>query len=164
MWIRRSLFYWQFAAALVLPVWVLIGRGIFGSSLGWDFLLFAFLCPVLGIAMIVIAGLTAARKAVRTSRAVSWLDAAVLVVWHGAIIAFGFIDTTAIAVLVVVAAIAAFWIAVGQLVVETRNRVRSVMASFEEAARADRPAHHTTSPIDDPNVFLIQPHETGRTP
>lgn len=163
MWIRRSLFYWQFAAAFVLPVWVLIGRGIFGSSLGWDFLLFAFLCPLLAIAMLAIAGLTSARKAVRSTRALSWLDAAVLVVWHGAIIAFGFVDTTGIAVLVVVAAIAAFWVAIGQLVVETRNRVRDVMASFEEAARVERPSKDKTTPINDPNVFVIQPDETGRT-
>ena len=34
MLIRRAFYRWQFAAAIVLPIWLLIGYAIFGSS-GW---------------------------------------------------------------------------------------------------------------------------------
>jgi len=164
MWFRRGLYFWQFAAVLALPLWVFIARGIFGSSLGWDLLLFVFLCPLLAISMLIVVGLTVARKAVRATRSVSWLDAAVLVVWHGAIIAFGFVDTSWVVVLVVIAAIAAFWIAIGQLVIETRDRVRGVVAGFEEAARVDRSSTMRGAPIDDGDVIIVHPSETRAEP
>lgn len=164
MWFRRALYFWQFAAVLVLPLWVFIARGILGSSLGWDLLLFIFLCPLLAISMLIVVGITVARQAVRATRSVSWLDAAVLIVWHGLIITFGFVDTSWVAALVVIVAIAAFWIAIGQLVIETRDRVRGVMAGFEEAARADRSSSTSRAPIDDPNVIIVYPSETRAEP
>ncbi|MCY7413188.1 MAG: MFS transporter [Salinibacterium sp.] len=164
MWFRRALYFWQFAAVLALPVWVFIARGILGSSLGWDLLLFVFLCPLLAVSMVIVVGLTVARKAVRSTRSVSWLDAAVLVVWHGAIITFGFVDTSGVAVLVVVAAIAAFWIAIAQLVIETRDRVRGVMAGFEEVARADRSSTRGSAPIGDGDVIIVYPSQTRAEP
>ncbi len=164
MWIRQGLYFWQFVAVLVLPLWVFIAKGILGSSLGWDLLLFVFLCPLLAVSMLIVVGLTVARKTVRATRSVSWLDAAVLVVWHGAIITFGFVDTSWVVVLIVVSAIAGFWTAIGQLVIETRDRVRGVMAGFDEAARADRSSTTRSAPIDDGTVIIVYPSETRAEP
>lgn len=156
MEIRRIARYWMFVAVVVLPAWVLIGRGILGSSMGWDLLLYIFLCPILGLALLAVAGLTVARKAVREQRAVSWTDLAVIAVWHGAIIAYGFWDSTPLAVLVVAGAIAAFWIAAWQLFSETRSRVKGVIAGFEEAARMPQ---QPRSPHDgrEHEVIVIEP-------
>lgn len=157
MVIRRALFFWQFIAAVVLPTWVLIARGILGSSVGWDFVLFVVICPMLGIAMLGVAGFTFARKQVRATRAVSWLDAAVIGVWHATIVAYGFIDSSLIAVFIVVATIAAFWIAVWQLFSETRRRVRGVLASFEQSSQPRRPS--STGP-NAGRVIILEPGET----
>ena len=42
MWIRRAYFSWLFPAAVVLPLWLLIGWGVFQSS-GWAFLWVLFI-------------------------------------------------------------------------------------------------------------------------
>lgn len=156
MEIRRSARYWMFVAVVLLPAWVLIGRGILGSSMGWDLLLYIFLCPILGLALLAFAGITVARKAVREERAVSWTDIGVMAVWHGAIIAYGFWDATPLAVLVVLGAIAAFWIAVWQLFTETRQRVKGVIAGFEEAARMPQQPR-TPHDAGDHDVIIIEP-------
>jgi hypothetical protein len=161
---RRAFFYWQFVAAVVLPLWVLIGRGLFGAAVGWQFLLLVVLMPLLSIAMFAVGGLTAARKEVRRLRAVAWLDVAVIGAWHVAILALGFflVDSNAggdggssaftrvagqdverlssalanaSGALVVVLAVAAFWVAVWQFVRETRARVKSAIETIERDAR-----------------------------
>jgi len=154
--IRRALYYWQFLAVIVLPLWVLIARGINGSSVGWDFVLFLVLCPILACALLAIAGLTTARKSVRSSRRVSWIDAGVLVVWHVAIIGYGFVDAALFATLIVVVAIAAFWIALWQLVTETRNRFTSLVEGFERDAQ--RPAR-AGERLDNGNVIIVDAEE-----
>jgi len=161
---RRAFFYWQFVAAVLLPLWVLIGRGLFGAAVGWQFLLLVVLMPLLSIAMFGVGGLTAARKEVRRARAVAWLDVAVIGAWHVAILSLGFflVDSnagsdigssaftrlagsgavdlsTALAnlsgALVVVLAVAAFWITGWQFVRETRARVKSAIETIERDAR-----------------------------
>ena len=69
---RRAFFYWQIIGAFLLPSWVLVGRGIIDDGVGWDFVLYLVLCPILCVVMLAVAGLTVARKKVRTARAVSW--------------------------------------------------------------------------------------------
>lgn len=163
---RRAFFYWQFAAALLLPLWVLVGRGLFGATVGWQFVLLVILAPILAISMLVVAGVTAARKEVRSTRSVSWLDMAVVGVWHLSILALGFflVDVGAsgeggssaftqlaggdaeplstvlanlFGALTVIVGVAAFWIAIWQFLRETRKRVRTVMETLErDAGRA----------------------------
>jgi hypothetical protein len=128
MVLRRALYYWQFIGAVVLPAWVLIGRGIILADVGWDFVLYLVLCPVLFVAMLAVAGLTVARKKVRDYRAVSWLDAAIIGAWHISIIAYGFLALTGLAAVVVVVALLAFWSATWQLYTETRSRVREAFS------------------------------------
>lgn len=90
MWIRRALFSWLFPAALVLPLWLLIGWGVFQSG-GWAFLWVLFIAmPSVLIGEVLIALLVRARGTVRASRAVSWQDVAGIVLWHGLTIAVGF--------------------------------------------------------------------------
>ena len=160
---RRAFFHWQFVAAVLLPLWVLFGRGLFGAAVGWQFLLLIVLMPLLSLAMFAVGGITAARKGVRQARAVSWLDVAVIGSWHLAILALGFfvVDSNAGAevrssaftrvagqetaslsealanvsgALVVMLAIAAFWAAGRQLVRETRARVKSAIQTIEREA------------------------------
>ncbi|MBH0129456.1 MFS transporter [Salinibacterium sp. NK8237] len=158
MMIRRAFYYWQFIAVVVLPVWVLIARGIYGSSVGWDFVLFLILCPILAFVLLAIAGLTVARKSVRDSRSVSWIDAGLLTVWHAAIIIYGFVDASFPAALIVIVAIAAFWIALWQLVTETRNRFTTLVEGFERDAQ--RPSHPGEK-LDNGRVIILEPDENG---
>jgi hypothetical protein len=79
-----------------------------------------------------------------------------MLVWHGAIIAYGFNDAVPIAVLVVAGAVVAFWIAVWQLFTDTRRRVKGVMAGFEEAARIP-PSDRPEDSGDRPEVIIIEP-------
>ncbi|WP_343924310.1 MFS transporter [Rhodoglobus aureus] len=156
MMIRRAFYYWQFIAVIVLPLWVLVGRGIFGSSVGWDFVLFLLLCPILAFALLAIAGLTTARKSVRSQRSVSWIDAGVLAAWHAVIIAYGFVDAPLLAALIVVVGVAGFWIALWQLVTETRNRFNTLVEGFErDAQRPSQPGER----LDNCNVIILDADE-----
>jgi hypothetical protein len=128
MLFRRGFYYWQFIAALLLPVWVLVGRGIVSSGIGWDFVLYLVLCPILCVAMLAVAGLTAARKGVRSTKAVSWLDVAAGGAWHAAIVLYGFFSSAPLATVIVLLAIAAFWVAAWQLFTETRQRVKNALS------------------------------------
>jgi hypothetical protein len=130
MVLRRSFYYAQFGAIPILPLWLLIGRGIVIDGTGWEFVMLLFVAPILALAMLIAAGLTVARKSVRRSRAVSWLDVALLAAWYLAIIAAGFVAHPVMAVLVVLLAVTVFWSAVWQLYAETRRRVRTAFAGF----------------------------------
>ncbi|WP_150306782.1 MFS transporter [Planctomonas psychrotolerans] len=165
---RRAFFYWQFVAALLLPLWVLVGRGLFGATVGWQFVLLVILAPILAISMLMVAGMISARKDVRSTRAVSWLDVAAVGVWHLCILALGFfvVDVGAsgeggtsaftqvagsdseglstvlanlFGALTVIVGVAAFWIAVWQFLRETRKRVRTVMETLERDASGAAP-------------------------
>ena len=156
MVLRRALYYWQFIGAVVLPVWVLIGRGIILADVGWDFVLYLVLCPILFVAMLAVSGLTIARKRVRDERAVSWQDAAVIGVWHISIIAYGFVAITGLAAVIVVVGLLAFWSAAWQLYTETRSRVKEAFSlgpidAGTYAADTYNPA------VDTGRVIIINP-------
>jgi hypothetical protein len=92
---------------------------------------------------------------------VGWVDVAVLAVWHLAIIAFGFYATGWLATIVVLAAVAGFWIALWQLFAETRNRVRGVIAGFEESTKYDPQSPRKSQ---DGRVIILEPGETRDRP
>ena len=77
MLIRRGFYRWQFAAAIVLPVWLLLGYAFFGSS-GWGVIGLMFATPIAFISLGVVALVVAARPDVRRTKAVDWADVAVL--------------------------------------------------------------------------------------
>lgn len=138
MWYRRGVFYAMLGAVVVLPVWLLISRGIIFTDTGWDFVGYLILAPLLAAALGIVAGLVWARKSVRSTRAVSNLDAALLSAWYASIALYGALGdetlASVVAVLGVLLAIACFWAAGWQLVRETRSRLKSMVSSFEQQA------------------------------
>jgi len=90
MWYRRVLFNTQFAATIVLPLWLLIGRVFFGVILGWHYAIGLFLAPLLFIFLAVVTTITWARKSARLARAVSRKDAILLSGWYFAVLCYGF--------------------------------------------------------------------------
>jgi len=156
MVLRRALYYWQFIGAVVLPVWVLIGRGIILADVGWDFVLYLVLCPILFVVMLAVSGLTVARKSVRDTRAVSWWDAAVIGVWHISIIAYGFLAITGLAAVIVIVGLAAFWVAAWQLFTETRSRVKDAF-SLGPIDAGTYAADSYDPAVDQGRVIIINP-------
>lgn len=133
MWLRRGFFYALYGAFIVLPVTLLIGRGLILAGSGWDFALLLLVSPLLGLLMLVVTGFTLGRKSVRSTRAVSWLDVGVHGVWYLSIIAASVFAHPAIAAVVIVVSVTAFWLAVWQLFSETRARVKSALAGLDHS-------------------------------
>ncbi|MGR0318023.1 hypothetical protein [Agromyces sp. ZXT2-3] len=160
MLIRRGFYRWQFAAAIVLPVWLLIGYAIFGSS-GWGVVGLMFVTPIAFITLGVVALLVAARPDVRRDRAVAWSDVAVLGAWHLLIVAAGFYGPTGItfAILAMVGAIAAFWYAVWRLLRDGARRVRATMDEYERLVAEGAPAQgvdgRTTRSAEDAGEVIV---------
>lgn len=135
MLIRRAFYRWQFIAAIALPVWLLLGYAIFGSS-GWGVIGLMFATPIAFISLGVVALIVAARPDVRSAKAVAWADVAVLGTWHLLIIAAGFYGPTGItfAILAMIGAIGAFWYAVWRLLTDGARRMRATMEEYERIA------------------------------
>jgi hypothetical protein len=161
MLLRRAFFYWQFVAALVLPLWLFVGWGVSSGS-GWSFVGLLFVAPVLFATMLVVTVLIYLRGSVRRTNAVSWWDVAVLGAWHATIIAFGFFTpvSSAFAVLGVVLALASFWLAVWQLIEETRRRTAEVLSEFERMATP--PTAASRRPIDGETIVVRESHDGAR--
>lgn len=89
MWLRRAFYLWLFPAAFVLPMWLLLGWGVFRAG-GWVFLWVLFIAiPSVFIGQLLMSFLVRARPSVRRDRAVSWLDVAGFAVWHILVILVG---------------------------------------------------------------------------
>lgn len=131
MWLRRAFFYMQFWAIPVLPLWLLVGRGLAISGSGWELVVLLFATPLLSVALIVVMGLTMARKAVRRARLLSWIDVGILGAWYLSLIAAGLYSLPWLAILAIALMLAAFWSAVWQWVVETRQRITLAFASYD---------------------------------
>jgi hypothetical protein len=154
MILRRAFYWWQFPAALVLPAWLLVGWGIFGSG-GWSFLGLIILCPVLFIALIAVALIIFARSGVRSARAVSWRDVGLLAAWHASIVAFGFFTPASgwVAVAGILLGLAAFWITLGELFSDTSRRIQATFEAYEQAAR---PQEVRQPPADGGEYIVIE--------
>ena len=166
MVIRRAFFRWQYLAIVVLPVWLAIGWAIFGGG-GWGTLGLVLVVPLTVITLGVVALLMSVRPTVREQRALSWTDVGVLAGWHAAIIGTGFYGASAtlFGVLAILLAIAAFWLAIWQLVGDGARRVQASMAEFERlAAQQQAPgvrpdAGSARRPPDDGGDDVIIIHE-----
>lgn len=86
---RRAFLPIMIASVVVLPVWVLVGRALFGAPLAQAILPLALLAPLLAVQIGAVAGLTFARKEVRGTRAVTWHDVRVVGPWLLAIVVLG---------------------------------------------------------------------------
>lgn len=151
---RRAFFYWQFAAIVVLPAWLLLGWALWGTA--GSFAPIALATPFLVLALMGVAGTTYARKTVRSTRTSSWLDVGMAGAWHLTVIGVGFFSgaTPAFAALAVALGVVAFWSAAWQLVTETRKRVKK---AFEAIERAGRPAGGPRAPLDAGEYIVISP-------
>jgi len=167
MWIRRAFFSWLFPAALVLPLWLFIGWGVFHAG-GWAFLWVLFVAlPSVLVGEVIMGLLVRTRPAVREERAVSWRDVIGFTVWHGMTIALGFFPKDAFGWLLagtIVAFLGLFWSTLLQLWKDVAARGRAAFVIDGDAMRA------TTYPDQDEAVRerarrhseVIVVAETGR--
>jgi hypothetical protein len=162
--LRRIFFYWQFAAAVVLPAWLVIGWPIFGAG-GWAVLGVFFGAVLLGLWLLTVSLLIVARREVRASRAVSWPDVGALAVWHALIIAVGFYAEVAplLSIILILVGVGVSWLVGWELYTAARRRVREVMVEIELAAQASDPSRPQVpgrptggaSAYHDPSVIVI---------
>lgn len=147
MQIRRFFYLAQFVALGLLPLWLLVGRGIVFGDSGWDFVGLLIVAPILALFMAIVLGLTYARKSVREARAMSWADVGVHAAWYATLVLAGFVTNPAVAVLAVVASVAMFWFQLWQLVSEVGQRVNRALTRLNESA---------TSTLDDGEYRVIR--------
>lgn len=131
MWLRRAFYYAQYWAIPALPLWLLVGRGLSIDGSTWAFVVLLFAAPAVALVLIIVMGLTMARKSVRRARMVSWPDVGILAGWYAVVVVAGLYSNPLVAVLAVIATLVAFWSAVWQLFAETRRRVSLAFASYE---------------------------------
>ncbi|WP_336628376.1 MULTISPECIES: MFS transporter permease [unclassified Microbacterium] len=138
MWIRRAFFSWLFPAALVLPLWLFIGWGVFHAG-GWAFLWVLFIAlPSVLVGEVALGLLVRARPTVRAERAVSWRDVLGFTVWHGLTIALGFFPENAFGWLLtgtIVAFLGLFWSTLWQLWKDVAERGRAGFVIDGDAMR-----------------------------
>lgn len=90
MWFRRFIYAWLLPAAFLLPLWLLVGWGVFNAQ-GWAFLWVLFLAiPSVFIGQLTVTLLIRSRPSVRQTKAVSWPDALGIIIWNGLTISLGF--------------------------------------------------------------------------
>ena len=152
MVIRRVAYRAMFPLAVVLPIWVLISHGIIADGIGWQFVVYLFVAPVLFVVLMVIGGIITATPGVRVAKAVSWPDAAVLIALWLALIASGLFAYPALAIATVLLVIGAFWLAVFEFVRETRRRLQQFADQMQAASQAQRPQ---AAPIDMGEVIVV---------
>jgi hypothetical protein len=156
MLLRRSLYYAQFAMAVIMPGWVLVSRGILADGVGAQLMVYVILCPVLTIAMIVMATVIAARGSVRAARALSWRDVALqLAIWL-ALFTYGLFAFPLLAVLVVLLVIGGFWLVFVEFLREAKTWVTNL---FEAPAPANRPST-IQGPTSGPTVIVVPPSQS----
>jgi len=164
MLLRRLVYRWQFVAVIALPLWLVIGWAFFGAG-GWGTLGLVVTVPAAFLTLLVVALLVNARPTARSERAASWLDVGVLGAWHLAIVGTGFYGATAtlFSVLAIIGAVAAFWVALSQLVADGSRRMRATMAEFERQAAAQNGGSVPGAPkppFDDGDGDVIIVHES----
>ena len=162
MWLRRLYYRWLFPAAVILPVWLLVGWGIFQAG-GWAFLWVLFIAiPSVFLGQIVLTLLVRARTTVRIDRAVSWWDVAGFTVWHGLIIATGFYSQSWFAAALVTAMFAAvglFWLVLSQLWRETR--ASSILLRATDGMGFIPPTQPRAPRTTEADVVVLEERKTG---
>lgn len=166
MWLRRAFYWVQLAAIIVLPSWIMIARGISPSGLGTQDLLVFLAWPALTVSMIVVLGVTWARKSVRTTKTLSWTDVIALGSWYLIAIVYGvFVARSAELAagltggLLALASLAVFAVAVWQLMVAARRRVETVFASLDHVALPQGEYRATRVAPTDGDVIRIDPSD-----
>ena len=178
-WALGAFFWAMTASIIVLPLWIMFGRGLAGAPLGDALLLQAFLGPALAILIGAVVGMTLARKEVRRPRAVRWRDVRLIGPWLLVIALMGFtvVDSaggrsgsaltawfgdgwltasqsfTAIGVMAtIIGGVVLVWLQLVQLGRETRARVERVVTDLQTPLleQRSRAADATFERIDGP--------------
>lgn len=116
MWLRQAFFRWLIPAAFLLPLWLLIGWGVFQG--GWAILWVLLIAmPSVFVGQLLLTLLTRSRPSVRLERAVSWWDVLGFGAWHGLTIAVGFFSAAFgwLLAAAIVVGLALFWLQLWQL-------------------------------------------------
>ncbi|MFT4136102.1 MFS transporter permease [Microbacterium sp.] len=164
MLLRRAFFGWLLPAAFVLPLWLLIGWGVFHSGV-WAFLgVLLIAVPAVLLGQLVLTLLVRARGTVRHSRAVSWWDVLGFTVWHGLTIAAGFYGSSSFWPLVIAAIVAflgLFWLSLWQLLREAKPT--TVLLRTSAGVGYQPPAATPTPHARDHDVVVIaeKPQQSG---
>ncbi|WP_158590091.1 hypothetical protein [Amnibacterium setariae] len=153
MALRRAFFAWQFAAAAVLPLWLLLGYAVWGAGVG-GFLSVVLLAPIVLVAELGLALLFSARSAVRRARALDGPAIGVLAAFQLGVIGVGFFGpaTAWFGLLAAAAAIGGFWLGGTLLARDVRARVQQTMSAFGRPPQTpQRP------PLDAGEYVVIKP-------
>ncbi len=157
MVVRRVVYRLLFPLAVVLPVWVLVGRGILLDGIGWSFLGYLIVSPILFVALLAIGGLIVWRPGVRQERGVSTWDAVVLGALWLVLLAAGLVAHPAIVAAAVVLVLGAFWFAAWQLVTESRRRLRAAMDDIDATLAGERASvPRQQQPLDIGEVIVVR--------
>jgi len=150
MALRRAFFAWQFAAAAVLPLWLLLGYAVWGASVG-GFLSVVLLAPVVLVVELALAALFSARAGVRRQRALDLPAVAVLSAFQLGVIGLGFFGPASswFGLLAAVAAIGGFWLGARLLARDVRSRVQETFGV--------PPQTPSRAPIDAGEYVVIKP-------
>ncbi len=157
MIVRRAVYRMLIPLAVALPVWVLIGRGILADGVGWQFVAYLVICPILFVALMAISGLILVRPDARESKAVSGWDAALMIALWLVLIASGFYAVPVVAVLAVVLVLVGFWLALFELIGETSRRVRATVDAMSAPMQPVQPP-----PVDLGHVTVISSRRVPR--
>jgi len=165
MVVRRVVHRLIFPMAFVMPLWVLVGRGILLDGIGWSFLGYLVLSPILFVLLLLIGGFIVWRPGVREAGAVSTADAVLLIALWAVLVAAGFVAHPATVAAGVVLVLAAFWFSLWELVTEGRRRVRAVMDDVDATlagARASVPPR--PQPHDIGEVIVVTSEDVTDAP
>ena len=152
MLLRRSLYYAQFAMAIIMPTWVLVSRGILADGVGAQLVVYLVVCPILTIAMVVMATIIAARGSVRTAKALAWRDVALQIAIWLTLFTYGLFAYPLLAVVVVLLVIGGFWLELVELLREAKTWVVQMLD-----VPAAKPRSNIDGPTSGPNVIVIPP-------
>ena len=152
MLLRRSLYYAQFAMAIIMPTWVLVSRGILADGVGAELIVYLVVCPILTIAMVVMATTIAARGSVGAAKALSWRDVALQSTTWLALFVYGLFAYPLLAVAVVLLVIGGFWFVLVELLREAKTWVTGMLD-----VPAANPRSNIEGPTSGPNVIVIPP-------
>lgn len=151
MALHRVLRTWWFAAAGVLPLWLLVGYAVWGSSVG-GLLAVVLVAPVVLLVELGLALLFTAGARVRRTRVPDPLSIVLVSAFQAGVVGFGFFGpaTAWFALLAAAAAIGGFWYGGRRLAGDVRTRVREVLAPLQRP-RVDR------TPIDAGEYVVVKP-------
>lgn len=157
MWLRRAFYRWLFPASVVLPLWLLIGWGIFNAG-GWAFLWVLFIAtPSVFIGQLALSLLVRARPSARETEMVSWWDVLGFGVWHALTIGVGFYPQAWFPLLLtgaIAVALAMFWLMLRQLWSEAKGTGPGIRISTPLSMDAESEGPRRAPAEED--VFVIR--------